>query len=165
MSYETYRAIFVACAVLAAMCLIIAIGLFFFLKIREVVGYLTGSTMRKGIENISTQTENSKGAQKQSISEALGSHNRPQGSQTPQNDPNAPAYDPVDRTNETVILNPDGKDGSFVRGAKKTEEAATAILSQNKDTGSKQEKSTPQNDDSFMIEYELTFIHTEEIIV
>lgn len=58
MTYEIYRYIFLGCAGLSVLCLILAVILFFVLKIPKVIGDLTGSTARKAIENIRNQNEN-----------------------------------------------------------------------------------------------------------
>ena len=59
MTYDIYRYIFLGCAGLAALSLIIAVAMFFVLKIPRVIGDLSGSTARKAIEDIRNQNENS----------------------------------------------------------------------------------------------------------
>lgn len=62
MAYETYRSIFVIAGIAAAGMAVISIFLFFWLKIPAVVGDLTGTTARKGIEAI--RSGNSKSGNK-----------------------------------------------------------------------------------------------------
>lgn len=57
MSYEVFRIIFIGGAVLSGLCLATAVLLFFVLRIPSVIGDLTGSTARKGIENIRNKNE------------------------------------------------------------------------------------------------------------
>lgn len=57
MTYDVYRYIFYGGAALAVICLIIAVVLFFVLRIPHVVGDLSGATERKAVENIRNQNE------------------------------------------------------------------------------------------------------------
>lgn len=59
MTYEIYRTIFIVFTILAVVTLIIAIILFFALKIPKVVGDLTGINAKKAIENIRNQNAES----------------------------------------------------------------------------------------------------------
>lgn len=51
MTYETYKYIFIASLVLAVIFLILSAVLFFVLRIKDVIGYLTGSSKKKALEN------------------------------------------------------------------------------------------------------------------
>lgn len=55
MTYEVYRYIFIGGAALAGLMLLIAVILFFTLRIPAVIGDLTGTTARKAIEDIRNQ--------------------------------------------------------------------------------------------------------------
>ena len=57
MTYEIYRYIFIGGAILAGILLLVTILLFVFLRIPTVIGDLTGATARKAIENIRNQNE------------------------------------------------------------------------------------------------------------
>lgn len=59
MSYELLRYIFIGAAALSGVMLIVSVLLFIFLKIPRVIGDLTGATARKAIENIRNQNESS----------------------------------------------------------------------------------------------------------
>ena len=55
MTYESYRLIFLIGAILAGAMLVLAVVLFFVLKIPRVIGDLSGANARKAIENIRNQ--------------------------------------------------------------------------------------------------------------
>ena len=55
MTYETYRLIFIGGAIFAGLMLALSIALFFVLKIPKVIGDLTGATARKAIASINSQ--------------------------------------------------------------------------------------------------------------
>lgn len=59
MTYEVYRYIFLGGLILACLFLALAVVLFFVLKIPRVIGDLTGATARKAIEDIRNQNEES----------------------------------------------------------------------------------------------------------
>ena len=59
MSYDQYRWIFIIAAAAAGLALVVAVVLFFVLKIPRVIGELSGRTARKAIEGIRSQTEQS----------------------------------------------------------------------------------------------------------
>ena len=59
MTYETYRYIFLGALIACGIFFVIAVVLFFTLKIPKVISDLTGRTARKAIENIRMQNEQS----------------------------------------------------------------------------------------------------------
>lgn len=59
MSYEMYRYIFLGALIACCVFFVIAVVLFFTLKIPKVINDLTGRTARKAIENIRMQNEQS----------------------------------------------------------------------------------------------------------
>lgn len=59
MSYEMYRYIFLGALIACGIFFVIAVILFFTLKIPKVISDLTGRTARKAIENIRMQNEQS----------------------------------------------------------------------------------------------------------
>ena len=59
MSYEMYRYIFLGALIACGIFFVIAVVLFFTLKIPKVISDLTGRTARKAIENIRMQNEQS----------------------------------------------------------------------------------------------------------
>ncbi len=57
MTYETYHLIFIISAILCGIMVVVSVLLFIALKIPKVIGDLTGSTARKAIEDIRNQNE------------------------------------------------------------------------------------------------------------
>jgi hypothetical protein len=57
MSYDIYRYIFIGAAILGGVMLVVSAVLFFVLKIPKVIGDLSGATARKAIKNIREQNE------------------------------------------------------------------------------------------------------------
>ena len=57
MTYEVYNYIFIGAAVASGILLVLSIVLFFLLDIPKVIGDLSGSNAKKGIENIRKQNE------------------------------------------------------------------------------------------------------------
>lgn len=57
MTYEIYNYIFIGAAIASGVLLTVSVVLFFVLNIPKVIGDLTGSNARKGIENIRKQNE------------------------------------------------------------------------------------------------------------
>ena len=58
LTYEIYRIIFIAGAILAGLMLGVSVFVFFLLRIPTVIGDLTGANARKAIENIRSLNEN-----------------------------------------------------------------------------------------------------------
>lgn len=156
MTYEIYRYIFIGGAALAGLMLAVAVLLFFLLKIPKVIGDLTGANARKAIENIRNQNETS--GDKTYRSSPV---NRQRGKITDKISPSgrlvrASSYAesgamgtekistqqlaPADAGNDTVVLN-------YEAPANET----TVLDAQT-------------FGDEFVIEYEITYIHTNEII-
>ena len=173
MTYDIYRYIFFGGAGLAGLSLIIAVILFFVLKIPSVIGDLTGSTARKAIENIRNQNESS--GDKTYKSSAV---NRERGKLTDKITPTG-----------TLIKNPTDLMGGAMATTKiGTQQLATEAqqayeTSLLEDTGSSETtvlstsgagettvleqtamEQGADNSNVFVIEYEITFIHTNEVI-
>lgn len=175
MTYEVYRYIFIGGAILAAIMFIISVILFIVLKIPSVIGDLSGATARKAIEDIRNQNENT--GDKTYKSSAV---NKERGKLTDKISPSG-----------NLIKNPSGG----IWGAMATEKISTqklaedasnetTVLGSNETTvlsGGVGETtlldSMPGMNETtllspsmmpvgiFEIEYELTFIHTDEVIV
>ena len=174
MTYDVYRYIFFGGAGLAGVCLIVAVIIFFALRIPSVIGDLTGATRRKAIENIRSQNENS--GIKTYKSSAV---NRERGKIT----------DKITATGNLVKNGDDVMGGAMATGKigtdKLSEEARqsfeTTLLAEsaaNETTvlnmpeagettvlGQTEAEQITEDADTFTIEYELMFIHTDEVIV
>lgn len=173
MTYDIYRYIFFGGAALAALSFLIAVILFFVLKIPSVIGDLTGSTARKAIENIRNQNENS--GEKTYKTSAV---NRERGKLT----------DKITSTG-TLVKSPTGTMGGAMATTKiGTQQLAseaqqsyetsllegnvfneTTVLSSDSsgETAILDQSPAGQSSDTstdFVIEYEIIFIHTDEVI-
>lgn len=183
MTYEVLRYIFIGAAALSGVMLIVSVLLFIFLRIPRVIGDLTGATARKAIENIRNQNESS--GDKIYKSSAV---NRERGRLTDKisasgniahHETNqfggAMATTKIDtqvlaentETSETTVLGTGTDNGTTVLSNETTVLSApsneTTVLNQ-------QDEQTGIIPDSqlrskiFEIEYEITFIHTDEVI-
>lgn len=165
MSYEIYyNVFFIGGLVLAGIMFVASVLLFFLLNIPHVLGDLTGRNAKKAIENIRNQNESSgdklyktsqvnreRGKLTDKISPSGSLMRNPSGVlgggamatekiSTQELPPEASETTVLDAANETTVLN--------------SEAGETTLLDVQPDT-------TPV----FQIEYEITYIHTEEIIV
>ena len=172
MTYDIYRYIFFGGAALAGLCLVVAVILFFVLKIPSVIGDLTGSTARKAIENIRNQNESS--GDKTYKSSAV---NRERGKLTDKISPTGTLIkNPTDlmggamattkigtqqlaaeaqQAYETTLLENTVSNETTVLNSENSGE--TTVLDQNTNN-------VVEGVNSFAIEYEITFIHTDEVI-
>ena len=175
MTYDIYRYIFFGGAGLAGLSLIIAVILFFVLKIPSVIGDLTGSTARKAIENIRNQNESS--GDKTYKSSAV---NRERGKLTDKITPTGTLIkNPTDlmggamattkigtqqlaaeaqQAYETSLLEDNGSNETTVLNTSASGAGETTVLEQTV------VEQGVDNSNAFVIEYEITFIHTDEVI-
>lgn len=167
MTYEIYRYIFMGGAILAGIMLVVSVLVFILLKIPTVIGDLTGSNARKAIENIRSQNEHS-GDKTYQTSVV----NRERGKLTDKISPSG-----------QLIRNPT----SSIHGAMATTKLDTAELLQSAaETSLLTEDSPPTPETTilapvetanettilneqpisseFIVEYEITYIHTDEVI-
>ena len=170
-TYEIYRYIFYGGAILSALMLIVSVLLFILLKIPKVIGDLTGATARKAIENIRNQNEGS-GDKTYSTSHV----NKERGKLTDKISPSG-----------RLIKNPSGG----IHGAMATQKIGTDILSEQASAsetvvldqsgattvlGEEMPMMEAGNETTvlsqqpmqqvpvFEIEYDITYIHTNEVI-
>ena len=196
MTYDTYRYIFFGGAGLAALSLVIAVLLFFLLRIPRVIGDLSGVTARKAIDEIRKQNELSGNKLHKSsevnlergkVTDKIVAPGTP--AQTVKEEPllgamatekigtrqlaeeAQQAYESSLRkeagANETTLLNAEDSgattllntaDSGETTVLNTTDSGETTVLEQNK-------KQTNINSDaSFVIEYDITLIHTDEVI-
>lgn len=164
MSYEIYRYIFYGGAILAGVMLVATVILFFVYKIPTVIGDLTGANARKAIENIRNQNESS-GDKLYKTSQV----NRERGKLTDKISPSG-----------SLMREPSGVLGGGAMATEKIstqelppEANETTVLDAVTDettvlsTESGGETTVLSQDEQpvvFQIEYEITFIHTDEVI-
>lgn len=183
MTYEIYRYIFIGGAILAGILLLVTVLLFVVLKIPTVIGDLTGATAKKAIENIrnqnevsgdktykSSQVNSERGKLTDKISmsgnlirngsgviggamatEKIGTQQLPV---QPQADETT-----VLGTNETTVLGMGGNETTVLN----VSSGETDVLSMNSGAGETTVLESMQPD-IFEIEYEITYIHTDEVI-
>lgn len=166
MTYEVYRYIFIGGAALAGIMLLVSLLLFFLLHIPAVIGDLTGATARKAIEDIRSQ--NTKSGDKTYKSSQV---NRERGRVTDKMTPSG-----------RLLRHPSGEYGGAMAtekistsrlNAEAEESFATTLLEQSTasnettvltpDTGGETTVLT-ENQITFQIVYEITFVHTNEVI-
>lgn len=157
MSYEIYRYIFIGGAILSGVMLVLTILLFFVYKIPTVVGDLTGANARKAIENIRNQNESS-GNKLYKTSQV----NRERGKLTDKISPSG-----------SLMRDPSGALGG---GAMATEKISTqqlhpedvanetTVLSNESYANETTVLNVQTFSNEFVIEYEITYIHTDEVI-
>lgn len=164
MSYEIYRYIFIGAAILCGAMIITSVLLFILLKIPKVIGDLTGRTAKKAIENIRNQNESS--GDKTYRSSLV---NQERGKLTDKISPSG-----------RLIHNPTDLLGSAMAtekiGTQQLILDETAVLDTGNETevlsgelnsgGNETTVLSPQNSSNnvFEIEYEITYIHTNEIV-
>lgn len=139
MTYETFRIVFMAGAVLAVLMLFLSVFLFLFLDIPMVIGDLTGANARKAIAQI-------QGRNKQKEDKVQIQPSRAEEETTEE-------LSPSGYSDETMPLG--GKDTSSSKDA--VLDGLTAPL----DT---ETEYFENGDRTFEIEYEITYIHTDEKI-
>lgn len=157
MTYEVYRYIFYGGAVLAAILFVVSVVLFIVLKIPTVIGDLSGATARKAIENIRNQNENS--GEKRHGSSAV---NKARGRLTDKISPSG-----------NLVRNPSAGLGNAFTTEKistqklQIEESAgetTVLEAAEETTVLSYAGETTLLENVFVIEYEITYIHTQEVI-
>lgn len=164
MSYEIYRYIFIGAAILCGAMIVTSILLFILLKIPKVIGDLTGRTARKAIENIRNQNESS--GDKTYRSSLV---NQERGKLTDKISPSGRLIrNPTDLlggamatekigtqqlvSDETAVLD-SGNETTVLTGELENSGNETTLLAQ-----------TDISNNVFEIEYEITYIHTNEVI-
>lgn len=175
MTYDIYRYIFIGAAILCGIMFIVSILVLILLKIPKVISDLSGATARKAIKNIREQNEASgdKGYKVSAINEARGKLTdkiSPSGNVIQQHQAQMRSIDTTkistqelqaeEPVNETTVLNSYSE--TSVLG--NTGAGETSVLSEVMSSGETTVLSEVANDSAFTIEYEITFIHTNEII-
>lgn len=171
MTYEIYRYIFIGGAVLAGIMLAVSVLVFFLLRIPTVIGDLTGANARKAIENIRSQNE-STGNKTYRTSVV----NRERGKLTDKITPSGRLVKNVSGNLHgamatekigTQQLQPDSvSTETTVLTGELTGGAETTVLSEELTAANETTVLNVQTvSDTFVVEYEITYIHTAEEIV
>lgn len=163
MEYQDYLYIFYGGAVMAGIMLIVSVLLFIFLKIPTVIGDLTGSNARKAIADIRSQNENSRDDSTSAmVTEKISIWKLPH----KQSDEMV-VLDMAEKKNvpdtgggETTVLGTGGEETMVLS----TGGGETTVLSTDSEETTVlngQQEAQPV----FNVEYEITFIHTNEVII
>lgn len=164
MTYEAYRYIFIGGAILGAVMFAVTVALFFFLKIPKVIGDLSGRTARKAIESIRNQNEST--GDKVYRSSPV---NKERGKLTDKISPSGRLiHNPTDvlggaMATEKIGTQKLSPEETTVLGPGASE---TTVLSQEMSTGVlEQAEGIFEGEQAvFAIEFEITYIHTNELI-
>lgn len=168
MTYDTYRYIFIIAAVLCGIMVVTSVLLFILLRIPKVIGDLTGATARKAIEDIRNQNETSgdKTYKTSLVNKERGKLTdkiSPSGSLM--RDPSEPlagamATEKIGTqnlaSNETTLLSEGGNETTLLSDVAPGGNETTLLAEP-------AAQAAPAA--AFAIEYEITFIHTDEVIV
>lgn len=142
MEYEIYRYIFIGAAILTVVMFTASVSVFVLMKIPRVIGDLTGSTAKKAIQNIRDKNINT-GAKTYKSSVV----NKERGKIT----------DKISQSGKIVQKQINST------SAMMTEKIDSQELYNNETTLLTEQ--FPQLTDIFEIEFEITYIHTNEVIV
>ena len=182
MTYDVYRYIFIGAAVACGVFLLTSILLFFTLRIPKVIGDLTGRTARKAIENIRMQNELSgdktyqsskvnleRGKLTDKISQSgrlLTLGDSPFGTGVITEKISTQELPVDDGTGETEVLS--SEETTLLSAGETTvlsaEVGETTLPSLTNGETSMTPFAEQSATASFVLEYEITFIHTNEVI-
>ena len=169
MTYEIYRYIFLGGAILAGIMLVVSVLVFFLLKIPTVIGDLSGANARKAVESIRRQNESTgdKTYQTSKVNRERGkltdkisssgrlirntSHSLRGAMSTEKI--STQQLNSEDATDETIILT-----GELTGGSE------TTVLGHDDHTNEITVLNAQTFSNEFVIEYEITYIHTDEVI-
>ncbi len=163
MTYDAYRYVFYGGVGLSLVCLVIAICLFFALRIPGVIGDLSGVTARKAIEKIRNQ--NTATGEKTYKSSPV---NRERGMITDRITPTGTLVHQADELMNGAMATSKLETQELSEQAQKSYE--TSLLSEegsNETTILDQvQTDTVQEEtfDSFVVEYEIRLLHSDEVI-
>lgn len=159
MTYETYRYIFLGGLIACGIFFVIAVVLFFALRIPSIISDLTGRTARKAIENIRLQNEQSgeKTYQSSAVNLERGklTDKITQSGRLVPRDATPFGTGAITEKIPTQQLDPAGETEVLA-----AEDAASALNAEAGET----EVLAEQPVQEFTVEFEITFIHTNEVI-
>ncbi len=177
MTYETYRLIFLVGAIAAGLMVIAAVVLFFVLKIPRVIGDLTGSTARKAIAGIRSQTEQNGGRDRKRTEHSPAHADSPASTQKlSRNDAAgnradaAPKAQQAPLAEETTLLTPETtllSPETTLLAPETTvlaPQGASPVSTAPGETARLQPAAQAQPTTDFVIEQELTYLHTDEVL-
>lgn len=190
--YEIYRYVFLGCAAAAAVMLIISVVLFFKLQIPKVISDLSGRTARRAIEDIRRQNEatgdksyksSHVNLQRGKLTDKISNSGRivpraetPFGTGMITEKISTARLAQTEQAPETAVLTPENETSVLTENNETTvlyQANETSVLSPSNETSvldsgygetsvlqMPEEEAVPQ----FTIEFEITYIHTNEVI-
>lgn len=189
MSYEILQKVSLICAIGSLVMTVVAVALFFLLDIRSVIGFFTGRTRRKGIDEIRKAAQEGTLDHRSASQNAGGKMDKKRRKQTGSKvNRNTVAQVPVARgdTGETVITDrlpnraaaySDGSEQTTLLGAQAAQssmqsnaENLTTVLSESfaPETTLLTTQAPVQAamfaQQPFEIEFDITYIHSDEVI-
>lgn len=171
MTYEIYRYIFTGAAILCGIMFVVSILLFLFLNVPGIIGDLSGATAKKAIKSIREQNEAGDNQQKAKVVKQKRSKlmNRKSSSKKQQYNmqgtPNAGVVTAKINTqklaeeNETTVL-ASGQETTVLADMNET----TVLYHMTPAAEKMNVIETGGRQDIFTIEYEITFIHSDELV-
>jgi hypothetical protein len=167
MTYELYHSLFIGFAIAAGLMFILSVILFFALKIPSVIGYLSGKTAKQTIEKANDKSKKRASAKK---------NTRPSAGdliKTTELDKNKNAGTTVLSNNSTTLL---ASNGTTFLPSNGTTFLADNSVADTAFTANKSPKLYPTDNadmnpigfsaqNNFSVEFDITFVHTNEIIV
>lgn len=184
MTYDTYRLIFLVGAIASGLMLIAAVILFFVLKIPRVIGDLTGANARKAIAGIRSQTEQNGGRDRKRTERSSAHTDSPANTQKLSNNEAtgrradaAPKAEQASRAEETTLLAPEttllAPETTLLSPETTLLSPETTVLAPQGaapvstapgETARLQPAAQTQATTDFVIEQELTYLHTDEVL-
>ena len=176
MTYDVYRYIFIVAAILCGIMFVVSVLVFILLKIPKVISDLSGATARKAIKNIREQNEASgdKAYKVSAFNEARGKltdkispsgnvvhqyHAQMRGIDTTKIDTQELQVD--EAVNQTSVL--DQYNGTTLLGNEGVGE--TSVLTPLEQPHGETSVLNPvATETTFCVEFEITYIHTNEVI-
>ena len=176
MTYDTYRYIFIGAAILCGIMFVVSVLVFILLNIPKVISDLTGATARKAIKNIREQNEASgeKAYKVSAFNEARGKLTdkiSPSGNVIQQHQAQMRGIDTTkintqqlqtdEAENQTTVL------GQYAETTLLSNEGVgeTSVLTASEQTyGETSVLSDVVPDTIFSVEFEITYIHSNEVI-
>lgn len=164
--YDTYRYIFIGGLILSLVFLATTVFIFFFLNIKDAIGDITGSNKRKAMER-AKEGKPQKAPKSATKTVATGGEASQMTSRMSIQD----RYDAMEDSQHTTTLNLDKK--NRVKKSAKTAQSAPVQAAAPESMATLTVKKQSQNfykpipikDADFVLEADITFVHSSEVIV
>lgn len=171
--YDTFRYIFIGGLVLSLVCLAASVFIFFFLDIRDAIGDITGSNKRKAVE-MANDTKKAK-QQKKKTKAKKGEKTSNTSNQLTTRMSIQERYDAMEGAGQTSVLESDSQTAPLTAQTLYTTPPPAAQPKPAAPVQPAQPAAKPQSpnayrpvamrDPDFVIETDITFVHSSEVIV